>query len=367
METQTKPTPTPISRFEVWIDNSWQGLGSTKDLAHRRLLIATTFALILMIGVVDYITGYEFSLQVFYLMPICLAVATAGWRFGVEASIASTAMWLASDLAAGAHFAGPIVSVWNALIALSTYLMVVWLLSSLIAVHGEMENRVRQRTAALTDEIAERERLEKAILEISERERRSIGHDLHDGLSQHLTGTALVAQALGSRMAARHAEESVEMKKIISLIEEGIEQTRNLAKGLLLAEIEREGLTFALREFASSASHHFHVDCVCCCDGEVELEANGTATHLYRIAQEAVRNGARHGQAKRIEIDLASRDGSLALSIRDDGIGLPAEGIRGKGLGLRIMTHRADIIGATLAVSAQPGGGTLVVCRLPHP
>lgn len=367
METQTKPPLTPTGRFEVWIDNSWQGLLSKKDVVHRRLLIATTFALILMIGVVDYITGYEFSLQVFYLMPICLAVATAGWRFGVEASVASTATWLASDLAAGAHYSGPIVSVWNALIALSTYLMVVWLLSSLIAAQTEMENRVRQRTSALTDEIAERERLEKAILEISERERRSIGHDLHDGLSQHLTGTALVAQALGSMMAARHAEGSAEMKKIISLIEEGIEQTRNLAKGLLLAEIEREGLAFALQEFASSASQHFHLACACRCDVEVELEANGTATHLYRIAQEAVRNGARHGHAKRIEIDLASRDGSLTLSIRDDGIGLPPEGVRGEGLGLRIMTHRAEIIGATLSVSAPPGGGTLVVCRLPHP
>ncbi len=142
------PLPAPTGRFEAWIDLSWRGLGSRKDVAHRRLLIATTFALILMIGVVDYITGYEFSLQVFYLMPICLAVATAGWRFGVEASVASTAMWLARDLAAGAHFAGPVVSVWNALIALSTYLMVVWLLSSLITVHGEMENRVSQRTSA---------------------------------------------------------------------------------------------------------------------------------------------------------------------------------------------------------------------------
>jgi two-component system CheB/CheR fusion protein len=130
---------------------------------------------------------------------------------------------------------------------------------------------------------------------------------------------------------------------------------------------EREGLAFALQEFASTASQHFHVVCVCRCNGEVELEANGTATHLYRIAQEAVRNGARHGHAKRIEIALASREGSLALSVRDDGIGLPPEGVRGQGLGLRIMTHRAEIIGATLGISAQPAGGTLVVCRLPHP
>ena len=145
--------------------------------------------------------------------------------------------------------------------------LVIWLLASVVALQREMEQRVRQRTAALTEEIAERERLEKAVLEISERERRSIGRDLHDGLSQHFTGTALVAQALGVKLAAREAAEAQEMKKIVALIEQGIEQTRNLAKGLLLAEIERDGLVTALEELAVTTRTQFRV--------EVELRREG--------------------------------------------------------------------------------------------
>ena len=337
---------------------------SSADPSHSTRWILVTFGLVLFIGVIDYLTGFELSLLVFYLLPICLAVASVGWRFGVVASVASIASWLIGDFAAGARFARPFISAWNALIALSTYLMVVWLLSSLLALQREMERRIRQRTSALTDEILERERLERAVLDISERERRSIGHDLHDGLGQHLTGTALVAQALGSRLSARQADEAAEMHKIAGLIESGLEQTRNLAKGLLLAEIEREGLAIALRDFAATTAQTFHIECSCRFDTDVALEENGTATHLYRIAQEAVRNAVRHGKAKRVEVALSADGPTVSLSVSDDGIGLPAPEARGDGLGLRIMKHRAAMIGARIAIAAQAGGGTLVACTL---
>lgn len=320
--------------------------------------------MVLVIGFFDYLTGFELSLLVFYLLPICVAVATVGWRFGMLVSVASIFSWLVGDFAAGNRFTNPFIASWNALIALSTYLMVVWLLSSLLALQREMERRIRQRTAALTDEIAERERLERAVLEISERERRSIGHDLHDGLGQHLTGTALVAKALGERLASRQDHEAEEMQKITGLIESGIEQTRSLAKGLLLAEIERGGLVIALRDFAAATSQNFHVRCSCTVDGEIALDENGTATHFYRIAQEAVRNAIRHGKARNIEIGIAKRAGDLVLTVGDDGVGIAPAPQRGNGLGLRIMAHRAAMIGATLSVSPSDDRGSLVVCSL---
>ena len=170
--------------------------------------MAVTFALVALFGLVDYLTGFQLSLLVFYMVPLCLAVAAVGWRFGMATSFLCVATWLSGDLLAGAHYANPFIPVWNALIALGTYLVVVWLLASVISLHRETEERIRQRTAALTEEIAERVRLEKVVLEISERERRAIGHDLHDGLSQHLTGTALVAQALGAKVAPRSLEDA---------------------------------------------------------------------------------------------------------------------------------------------------------------
>ncbi len=351
-----------------WRQDFWRRiLAASPGPERRRRTMAATFAVVGVIGVVDYLTGFELSLLVFYIIPVAMAVAAAGWRFGTVTAVLSVATWLGGDFAAGAHFANPFVPVWNALIALGTYLIVVWLLASVIALHREMEERVRQRTAALTDEIAERVRLEKAVLEITERERRAIGHDLHDGLSQHLTGTALVAQALGSRMAAGSPGEAAEVRTIVGLIEQGIEQTRSLAKGLLLAEIERDGLVTALRELAAKTRGQFRVDCEFACPAAISLDESGTATHLYRIAEEATRNAIRHGRCRRVGLDLAVQGASLVLSVRDDGSGLPPPASRGQGLGLRIMAHRAAIIGATLSLDAPAGGGTFVTCRLPFP
>jgi signal transduction histidine kinase len=134
--------------------------------------------------------------------------------------------------------------------------------------------------------------------------------------------------------------------------------------GLLLAEIERDGLAGALKEFADATREQFNVSCDFSHNGPLFLEENGTATHLYRIAQEAVRNAVRHGRARHIHVELSARDPEIELSISDDGVGLPPAHLRSDGLGLRIMAHRAAIIGETLTVERMSDGGTLVLCRM---
>ncbi len=329
-------------------------------------------AMLLVIGSLDYITGYEVSVMVFYLLPVAIAVLAMGWMAGVVAAVASMAISLCTDLATGAHYHDPLVPWWNALIVLATYLVVIWLLATLISknaklqeMHDELEERVQKRTEALTQEIAERERLEKVVLEISERERCNIGHDLHDGLGQYLTGTALAGKILADKLDSRAAGEAVDAHKLVEFVEQAIEQTRGLAKGLLLAEIERQNLASELAELASATEEQHHLACVFRNHGEIQLSENGVATHLYRIAQEAVRNAARHARAHTIEITLAAEATGLILSISDDGIGLPMPNGRGPGLGLRIMAHRAAIIGAVFTIETPPEGGTLVLCRYP--
>ena len=165
---------------------------------------------------------------------------------------------------------------------------------------------------------------------------------------------------------ARSAEEAPEVGKIVALIEQGIEQTRSLAKGLLLAEIERDGLVTALEGLAATIRSQHRIECEFSCNTVVSLSESGTATHVYRIAEEATRNAVRHGKARRIALALEREADELVLAVRDDGMGIPAPERRGQGLGLRIMAHRAAIIGASFAVKAQPQGGTSVECRLPH-
>jgi len=340
--------------------------------ATRMYWLMVVAALLLIIGWLDYITGYEISVMFFYLLPVTIAVLTMGWVAGVVTAFASMTISLYTDLATGAHYHDPFAPWWNSLIVLMTYLVVISLLATLISknsklqeMHDELEVRVRKRTEALTQEIAERERLEKVVLDISERERCNIGHDLHDGLGQYLTGTALAGKILADKLTSRRASEAADARKLVEFVEQAIEQTRGLAKGLLLAEIERQNLVAELTELASSTEAQFHLACVFRNHGEIKLTENGVATHLYRITQEAVRNAARHARARAIEITLTAENHGVILSISDDGIGLPAPNGRGQGLGLSIMAHRAAIINAHFTIETPPEGGTLILCRYP--
>ncbi len=334
--------------------------------ARRRRLTAVTVGLVLAIGTLDFLLGFEVSLLVFYCLPVVLGTATINWKFGVAVAFASVGSWLVGDIAAGAHYGNWVIPWWNALIALSTYLLVVWLFSAVQTLQREMEERILQRTAALTEEIVERERLERVILEIGEKERSSIGRELHDDLGQHLTGTALAAQVLGEKLQANLADEQVDAWRIVRLVEEGIEKTRRLAKGLLLAEIEPDGLREALHEYAATAAEQFRIICLFRCDEVTDSIDSDVATQFFRITQESVRNAVCHGKAKLVEISLQSSADSLILTIRDDGSGLPPPDERGQGLGLRIMAYRAEMINASFRIEGIRGGGTLVECRLPH-
>jgi signal transduction histidine kinase len=326
-----------------------------------------TLALVLVIGLLDFEAGFEVSLFLFYCLPVVLGTAALGWRFGILTSLLSVLTALTGDFVAGAHFSGPLVPVWKGLLALTTYLIFVWLFDTVQTLQQEMQERVRQRTAALTAEIAERERLEKTLLEISERERTSIGRELHDNLGQHLTGTAFAGQVLGEKLQAMGLAEQSDAWKIVGLIEESIEKTRRLAKGLLLAEIQQEGLVSALRGLATDASSQYQLACEFQPDGQFDLAGSSTAMHLLRIAQEAVSNAARHGKARRIVIVLKSRPDHLELQVRDDGTGLPPPAARGPGLGLHIMAHRTQIIGGEFFIENAAVRGTLIRCRLPQP
>jgi signal transduction histidine kinase len=320
---------------------------------------------LVVIGVVDYLTGFEMQFSVFYLLGVGLAAWFVGKGFGLVMSVLSVLVWIGGDLAAGARYSNPLIPVWNALILMVFYFIVVWLLSSLRSFHRELEATVRQRTQALTQEMAERQRLEEEILRVSERERRSIGHDLHDSLCQHLTGTALAGQVLGERLAAKSLPEAADAEKVVGLVEEGIMLARNLARGLYPVDVEAGGLMDAFQDLAASVTKGARVQCVFECGAPILIHDDAAATHLYRIAQEAVRNALQHGKPKRVGIALAESGGLVTLTVEDDGVGVPESAVKSDGLGIRIMAHRAAIIGGTFAIEPGPTGGTIVTCSIP--
>lgn len=329
------------------------------------LRIGLCFGLLAGIGAIDYLTGFEMYFSVFYLLEVALAAWFVGRMFGLTMSVLSVLVWVAGDLAAGAHYSRPWILAWNAVILTVFYFVVVALLCHLREAQRDLEMRVQQRTAALTREIAERERLEAEILKVSEREQRRIGHELHDGLCQHLTATALAGQVLSGKLAAKGLTESEDANQVVELVEEGIDLARNLARGLYPVEMEAEGLMAAFQELAATLTRSRGVSCVFECDTPVLVHDDAAASQLFSIGREAVRNAVKHGEPGRIGISLSERNGIITLTIEDDGSGLPDNWQETSGLGLRIMAHRAASIGGACVVGPGPTGGTIVNCTLP--
>ena len=167
-------------------------------------------------------------------------------------------------------------------------------------------------------------------------------------------------------LARAKRPEAADVRKLGRQIVKTAAQSHALARGLLLADVKRGGLAAGLQELAFRTQELFGV--ACRYSGPASLppiEAN-VAGQLYRIAQEAVANAAKHGHAKRIDVRLAKKPRGLLLSVRDDGRGVSGRNHSGSGLGMDIMRYRAGMIGATLGIESQPRRGTTVLCFLPR-
>lgn len=217
----------------------------------------------------------------------------------------------------------------------------------------------------ITSDITERRRLEKEVLEIAESERARIGRDLHDGLGQSLTGTALLSKGLQQQLEAVAPAQAEQARLISALIDETIGTTRRLANVLFPAALERGGLQGALDELVIGVERMYGAKCTVKLAEGAAPEDRSRATHLFRIVQEAVNNALRHGKATRIAVLLIRRRSGSVLMIRDDGVGCRVDALAGEGMGLRSMRYRASVLGGTIEFRSSPGKGTTVVCRLP--
>lgn len=200
----------------------------------------------------------------------------------------------------------------------------------------------------------------REIIQTSNREQARIGQDLHDGLGQQLAGIAYMSKILEKHVRKHLPEEAATAKQIREDLEDAMDMTRSLARGLHPAAIERNGLGFALRELAENTARVFGVTCTAQVDTETRIEDVAAAGHLFRIAQEAISNAVKHAEAESIRVELRADADAIRLSVSDNGTGLPTGVDTNAGLGLRIMHYRAEVIGAGLEFAASPGGGTTV-------
>jgi PAS domain S-box-containing protein len=220
-------------------------------------------------------------------------------------------------------------------------------------------------TGAATD-ITDRKRLEQEISQVSEMEQRRIGQDLHDGICQHLAGIELMSEVLEQNLEKKSNPCAAQAGEIAKHVRDAIAQTRSLAHGLSPVEFEAEGLMSALQQLADNTEKLFRVKCRFVCEKPILIPNNTVATHLYRIAQEAVSNGIRHGKAKELKISLGAQNDKIILAVRDKGTGFKTKTPDiTEGLGLRIMQYRAGMIGGTLTIQSE-SPGISVICSVPE-
>ncbi len=237
---------------------------------------------------------------------------------------------------------------------------------------AELELRVDLRTAQLAaindelrHEIAERQRLEREILDLSTAEQQRIGRELHDGLGQELTGLGYLARSLQQKLAKKGLDEAAMAAELARGIPRVLAQVRDVSRALVSWEVN--GAEFVSALYALVAAIEEQTDIICHCEiAEASpVPDDRVAVQLYRIAQESLNNAVKHAQAQRIALSWRAEPETLVLEILDDGVGLDLSSARTAGSGLRIMEYRVRTLGGVLDIRSQPYGGTALTCRVP--
>lgn len=216
-------------------------------------------------------------------------------------------------------------------------------------------------------DLTERKALEDKILQISEEEQARIGQDIHDDLCQQLAAIGCLAKVAQKSLNKSGSPEARSLEEIVRLVSRANTRARETSRGLMPVVLDAGGLMAALEELADNTARAYEIACDFRYDNPVQVNDNKTSVQLFRIAQEAVSNAVKHGQARRVDIHLARQSGNIVLTVRDDGVGIPDKPGKGTGMGLLTMNHRAQMMGGTIQVSPRNGGGTQVICSVPAP
>lgn len=320
-------------------------------------LYLEAIGLIFAIAFVDYVTGYEVTIYPFYAVPILLMVWFGDLRVAIGISVTSTLLWWLVDKAVGHMYSSEWLRVWDAVVRLIFF--------GLVLFAGWSIKRQRREARTRIELLERSQRLEDEIINISEREQQRIGRDLHDGVSQYLAAIGLTATMLKKELEKTSIIQPARLGEIADHLRDAATRVRQLARGLSPVDRDQGGLESALEELAASTSKLTGIACSFVGSGP-DLELSGTAAiHLFRIAQEAVSNAVKHAHTRTIVIALDTAYDSSSLRVSDDGVGFsPSANERG-GMGLNTMRYRARMIGGELEIQPNAPSGTTIICSFP--
>jgi two-component system, LuxR family, sensor kinase FixL len=229
----------------------------------------------------------------------------------------------------------------------------------------EAQQKMMTMMRALEAEVTERKSAEEKILQISEREQRRLGEELHDGLGQTLTGISFMTKVMAKKLENEGSSEAENAAQISKYVNDAIGRTRDLARGFYPIELEKNGLISALHDLAAREHSLFGVECEIFTDYKNLVPDLNKAAQVYRIAQEAIENAIKHGDARKITVRLAKENGHVNLTVQDDGKGIPKALPKSRGMGLQIMKYRAGMLAGSFDIKRGLRKGTVVICSFP--
>ena len=325
----------------------------------KPVALTAALAAVAVLGLIDIETGYKVSMFIFYGIPVVAVAWYVDKRSAILMALICGITWWWADQLSHHVYSSVALQTWETSVRFSFFLFSA-ITGALIKAYYE-SSKARIRLLELS------QKLEQEIVSISEEQQRCIGRDLHDGICQSLVALGYSASSLQKDLlAAGNVAEASMANDLATRLNEAAAQTRDLARGLIPAQIDSLGLVLALEELVASANHLLDVDCLFRGPSESETFDHSVANHLYRIAQESINNSVRHGKAQRISVELQTDDQMAHLQVIDDGLGFDAGRPDVYGLGLKTMRYRTRCMRGELDIYSTPGNGTAISCRIPR-
>ena len=346
----------------------------------RTAYIILGILLVLVMGLLDFLTGYEISFSIFYLIPITFLVWYVNKIYGFILAFLSMFVWLLVDYLSVHQYSSEIIYLWNALVRLGFFMIVVYLISLIKNANLELERKVIARTKDLTAEVNERKKAEEELNHttnklrqltmrlqtIREEENSAIAREIHDELGQALTAIKIDVAWLGKKYSNNTT--LVEgLMNISNTIDDTIKSIRKISTRLRPRLLDELGLIPAVQWQIKDFQKRTGIECEVKLPGEEIQLDKSISSPLFRIFQEAITNIARHSQATKVNLNITiDKNENLYLSVKDNGIGLPDNYLnKDHSLGIVGMQERAKSINSVLEIKPSAEGGTDIFVTVP--
>lgn len=344
-----------------------QGMGSALRPSLPQVMTVIGFGFLPVVGYIDSHAGIAVSLAVVYLLPVSLIIWFGGCHMGVIAACAAVGISTISDIMIEDNRLHYAVLCWNALARLTVFLFAAAALSKIRDVNGKLAEAVDRQAHMLAVERIEHARSESEIRAGNCREQLRVAYELHDGICSFLAGVTFKANVLEQVLVKQGRPEAEQAGAIGRLLADAVGQARDLSHRCEPRFADSGELVPALQTLAAETERCYQIASTVRADPIAIPLSSAAGLHLYRIAQQAVDNAVKHGQAHALSIDVRTIGDDLQLVIRDSGVGLDAVQTTPVGIGLKSMRHRAELLGGNLSVISAPGRGTEIRCVIPDP